>query len=100
MDICQLGDPGVKLAQIQQGRVKQAIFPALGYACCYWVHHVHEADLLSSQLAVVFAFLREQLLHWLEALTLLGRLKDAMTCLGELELLTVSESSASQLWLV
>jgi hypothetical protein len=94
-DICDLRDIGASLSDIQPGLVEERLFPALCYACCYWVHHVREGDVLSTDVEAVSAFLREHLLHWLEALSLIGRLRDAILTLGELEQIMVRELRSS-----
>ncbi len=54
-----------------------------------WVHHVREGDVLSADVEAISAFLREHLLHWLEALSFIERLRDSILMLGELEQIMV-----------
>ncbi len=90
-DICDLRAIGASLSDIQPGLVDERLFTALCYACCYWVHHVCEGDVLSTDVEAISAFLREHLLHWLEALSLIERLRDSILMLGELEQIMVRE---------
>jgi WD40 repeat protein len=94
-DICDLGHVGADISEVQPGVVEERLFPALRYACCYWVHHVHEGDVLSSDVEAVSAFLHEHLLHWLEALSLMERLRDAILMLRDLELIMVRKLTSS-----
>jgi hypothetical protein len=93
-DICDLGHVGADLSEVQPGLVEERLFPALRYACCYWVYHVREGDVLSTDAEAISAFLREHLLHWLEALSLIERLRDAILILRELEQIMVRKQVA------
>jgi hypothetical protein len=61
---------------------------SLHYACRFWLDHLLDAaasgtpDLLES--AHIFEFLRRHFLHWLETLSLSGRLSDASSLIAKL----------------
>lgn len=64
-------------------RVKSQISSKLDYACTYWISHLIDTSkgTLMKELA---ALLNEpQLLYWLEALSLLGKVDTALTGLPE-----------------
>jgi hypothetical protein len=66
---------------------------AVEYLCIYWIDHL-EASLLNGacELRVyergrVDTFLQKKLLHWLEALSILGNVSDGIQVLQKLEIL-------------
>ncbi len=89
-DICHARDPGMLATQIDQSEIERQLSPSLRYACCYWAHHVRQADDQVQVLRSVSDFLFEHLLYWLEALSLLRKLPEAVNVLRDLELRTVS----------
>ncbi|KFY45191.1 hypothetical protein V494_01091 [Pseudogymnoascus sp. VKM F-4513 (FW-928)] len=55
------------------------------YACSFWVHHLKESGLCLKDNDQVHQFLQEHLLHWLEALSLLRKSRDAILILSSLQ---------------
>ncbi|KAF2147935.1 WD40 repeat-like protein [Myriangium duriaei CBS 260.36] len=94
-DICNVGQPGTRRADIRRKQITNAIPADLAYACYYWTHHIAEskADDLIHDGGEVHNFLRAHFHHWLEALTWLGRLSSAFTYLDQLRTLLKAESS-------
>jgi hypothetical protein len=86
-DIYNLQDPG--------GMVKDVPDPdplaSIRYSCVFWVGHLCEADdtcldrrkKLSDD-GVIFAFLKEHFLHWLESLGLICKLSDGVLSVKKL----------------
>ncbi|KAF3313694.1 hypothetical protein TWF173_005764 [Orbilia oligospora] len=72
MDICDLKIPGFHIKFLKPEQILH--INHLKYACCYWVHHFIEAGVgeRSEIRAHISNFLRKHLLHWMEALVLLG----------------------------
>lgn len=76
-DICQIGDPSVMNKDVENlsGRCDKQIPLELRYACEHWTTHLSEAnhadEILIKELEV---FCKQHLLHWVEVLSLLGRL--------------------------
>ncbi len=89
-DICGLRAPGIRLSQIDRDHVQRSLSPSLQYACCYWCYHIQQAGEAFLSWGRVLAFLNEHLLHWLESLSLLERLQEAVHVLQRVELHTVS----------
>src|SRR5467141_221394 len=86
-DIFNLQDPG--------GMVKDVPDPdplaSIRYSCVFWVDHLCKADDKSldrkkklSDDGAVFAFLKEHFLHWLESLSLIYKLSDAVLSIKKL----------------
>ncbi|KAI9069181.1 hypothetical protein FKP32DRAFT_84827 [Trametes sanguinea] len=53
-------------------RISRYLLPALQYACRYFLHHLGQADIGEELLSALKEFCNTHLLHWLEALSLLG----------------------------
>ncbi|KAG9091479.1 hypothetical protein FRC06_000549, partial [Ceratobasidium sp. 370] len=58
-------------------RVRDAIHPHLSYSCLYWSSHVAEARLNTLESALRRFLFGLELIYWLEALSLVGRLNIA-----------------------
>ncbi|CAI7660079.1 unnamed protein product [Penicillium pancosmium] len=86
-DICNLKEPGKLRTTIDQEVVDDSLPSEVRYACLYWVHHVKGSAVMLNYEHRVLRFLQNHLLHWLEALSLLGRITDSIKLLGELQVL-------------
>lgn len=77
-DICGLKMPSTPRSDAQQNTIDTHLSAELQYACLYWVHHLreHEAKLFDGD--EVHQFLLCHLLHWLEALSLMGRMRQGI----------------------
>lgn len=83
-DICNIGDPSVMNADIQdlEDKCKQHLPPELRYACEYWLVHLTKAGHLDSDITnKLDEFCKRHLLHWVEALSLLNKVSIAHTYL-------------------
>lgn len=72
-DMCGLRLPATLQSSIEQEAVNDCLPPDLQYACLYWVDHVEQAGVDSVTDLSILTFLKENLLYWLEALSLMGR---------------------------
>lgn len=88
-DMCGLGHLGISQSEIDPQHVSQHITPELQYACLYWVRHL-EGSVSRSAEAKVVAFLEMHFLHWLEALSLIGKIGEAVQIITHLKALIVS----------
>jgi hypothetical protein len=87
-DIYGLGTPGFPIHQVQQPNPDP--LAAARYSCVYWIDHLHacstvkktETDLKDGGL--VGKFLRQHYLYWLEALSLLRCIPNAMLSMPRL----------------
>lgn len=86
-EICNPRLPGIHTSEVDRSKVKQYIPAGLGYACSYWVHHFQESDLSPPLLETVYKFLKQYLLHWFEALGLLGKMQESIYMLSTLRIL-------------
>ncbi|KAI0329373.1 hypothetical protein GY45DRAFT_1371671 [Cubamyces sp. BRFM 1775] len=65
--------------------ISHHIPPALQYACKYWTRHLCGAEVSEDLLTALEEFCKFRLLHWLEALSLLGCVDDAVDALQSVQ---------------
>lgn len=75
---CNLESPGVIRSQIENQRIDECLAPELQYACRYWVEHLERSKNALCYQDRVHTFLRKHLLHWLESMSLMGRMTEAV----------------------
>ena len=88
--------PGTPLGEISDG-INQDLLTILRYACCYWVGHLcqagHQSQMDLSDGEKVLMFLQKNILHWLEALSLMGNISEEAAMVRNFEsVLTVSDT--------
>lgn len=86
-DICDLKLPGTLIGEIDPEIVREQIPTELEYACTYWVQHLVQArsKILGPNLPTgIQAFLEQNILYWLEALSLLGKMHESVLMLSTL----------------
>jgi len=88
-DICSVGAPGVRVVSIERSRVEQSLSPELQYACLYWIQHLQESGAQLFDNSQVHQFLKDHLLHWLEALSWMRRVSEGIYAISSLESITV-----------
>jgi hypothetical protein len=91
-NLCNLEYPGQLRRVVDSAVINQRLLPAFQYACRYWVHHVQNSMVWICDDDDVYAFLRKHFLHWLEALSLMNRIAEAIKYIGVLKsLISVSD---------
>lgn len=104
-DICELGRPGTRAAEVDETRMDEYLPWELRYACRYWVEHLRRSrvDLAGdgrvdlARDGRVDAFFQEHLLHWLEALGLMQAASEGVRMMTILQsLVTVSELASNR----
>ncbi|KAI2981556.1 WD40 repeat-like protein [Aspergillus niger CBS 101883] len=55
------------------------------YACRYWVYHLEQSGSTSTDMEDILSFFNTHFLHWLEAMSLLGRFPDIVRLVGQLK---------------
>ncbi|KAJ5724239.1 hypothetical protein N7488_002274 [Penicillium malachiteum] len=73
-DICGLVDYAILHKDVSAERITSCLSDHVQYACLYWVEHLKFANDLLQDNGRVHLFLKEHILHWLEALSILGRM--------------------------
>lgn len=85
-DVCCLKDFSTLRKTIDAEKIKAHLTSHVQYACLHWVEHLQSSNNPPSDDGAVHVFLKTHLLHWLEALSILGRISD-----GVRSVLTLSE---------
>lgn len=83
-NICGLFSPGVRRSAVGLGQLENSMPLQLQYACMHWVYHQTEGDLAPNNDNEVYDFLTTCFLHWVEAMCLLGRVKECLESLRSL----------------
>lgn len=83
-NICGLPNPGTERIDIEPEILQQKVSSQLQYACRYWLHHVGNCEDLTAFELDILAFLQQHLLHWLEAMSIIGFLRETVGVLDTL----------------
>lgn len=90
-DICNLKDPGILQPSVDPNRVNECIPDDVQYACANWVLHLQLSKSTICDNDETHEFLKNHFLHWVEALSLIGKAKEAIDMMKALQgLLIVS----------
>jgi hypothetical protein len=84
-DICELRSPGVLNSQISSKTIEAHVSEDLKYSCCFWVYHLEQSELLLEHVEEVYEFLQTHLLHWLEIMSLLGKIPETIGSINALQ---------------
>jgi hypothetical protein len=89
-DVCSLHKSSARAHdESTQERIKNSNLSTIKYACEYWVEHVQAGGQSCSSMLVddgkVHRFFKRHVLHWLEAMSLLQRIPEAILALQNLE---------------
>ncbi|KAK6356001.1 hypothetical protein TWF718_000374 [Orbilia javanica] len=76
-NICSLEYPGMPRKEVQEKKIDERIPKHAQYACLYWPYHLEYSGERISDGDIVHSFLKRHFLHWLEALSLLGKISNA-----------------------
>ena len=76
--------PGILRSEVRDDEVAEKIGASLAYACCHWVHHFVSSSPSLEDGSPVHVFLQTHILHWIEALSWLGRLSESISQIGML----------------
>ena len=96
-DICDLGAPGILASEVDGHRVEQSLPLDLRYACRFWVQHLQRSKVWADDYVEVYTFLQKHLLHWLEALSLIGKNSEGVLAITSLESIVIVSSILSVL---
>jgi hypothetical protein len=84
-DVCGVVAPGTQRSEVANSAVHAFLPEAVVYACCYWVQHVVNGGDRIKDDSAVYRFLEKHMLHWIEALSWLGKASDVIHNLGALQ---------------
>ncbi|KAL4756008.1 uncharacterized protein BDW70DRAFT_166876 [Aspergillus foveolatus] len=83
-NICDLSSYATEKDNINSQTVDQHLSTDLQYSCRYWVHHLQQSRCGISEFPVL-QFLKTNFLHWLETLSLMGVLSEAVEMINILQ---------------
>ena len=94
-NMCNLTRPGTLRNEINYEAISNALSLEVRYACRYWVHHLVKSGGRIRDKDLVDAFLQNNFLYWLEAMSLMGEAFESIRMVNSLQSLTdVSYSEA------
>jgi len=100
-DICNLKQPGKARVEIDMNDIDTHLPAHIQYACRYWVFHLEQSKERIRDEDQVYEFLKCHFLHWLEALSLMGKAAESIVMVNILQTLvevgTVQSSSVARL---
>ncbi|PNP56936.1 hypothetical protein FNYG_15303 [Fusarium nygamai] len=83
-NICSLPFPGTRRSTVDNLELEERMPLQLQYACMHWAYHLMEGDPESKNSNEVHDFLKTYFIHWAEAMSLLGRVKECLDSLRSL----------------
>jgi hypothetical protein len=84
-DMCYVKSPGTLRVDIAPGAIDTALPADVRYACLYWVYHLERSNIRITDGHQVYSFLKQHFLHWLEALSLLGKISESVIMINTLQ---------------
>lgn len=82
-NICSLSGLGTLISEVSDTTLDQCVPPALRYACRHWVDHAELGGLEDD--SCVHRFLSKYVSCWMEVVSLIGKLPEAMGIMRKLE---------------
>ncbi|KAJ3454195.1 hypothetical protein MRS44_018089 [Fusarium solani] len=86
-DLCCIQSPGTPRSAVKPETIAACLPPDIQYSCLHWVHHMQHVERHDAHSEQVYRFLTRHFLHWVEALSLIGRTSDILGLIKTLQLL-------------
>ena len=87
-NLCGVVDSGIQRAQVTRSVVDASLPEAVAYACSYWAQHVMDSGESINDDSPVRRFLDKHFLHWVEAMSWLGKASEIVPTLDALQTVT------------
>ncbi|RYN18368.1 hypothetical protein AA0113_g9767 [Alternaria arborescens] len=94
-NMCSLSEPSTLVSDIGEDILAISLSSELRYACQYWVEHLERSQQNVIDGDTVHVFLQQHLLHWVEAMSLIGETAKCVRSLAVLQVLVAPSASAS-----
>jgi hypothetical protein len=96
-NLCSLETPGKFRTEIDCRMINDSLQADVRYACRYWVHHLEQSKSPIRDQGRAHNFLQKHFLHWLEALSLMGKMSESIDLIGTLQSITAVSSIAGSI---
>jgi hypothetical protein len=83
-NICHLPSYGTARSEIDDQAINDHLPMEIQYACRYWMYHLQQGKFEIRDHDSIHSFLREHLLHWLEAMSILGMISESINSVDAL----------------
>ena len=82
-DMCKIGDPSLHNQEVSdlQAKITTHIPLHIQYSCRHWASHLSSDNIHATILDLLLRFCSNQLINWLEVMSLLGELDNAISAL-------------------
>jgi hypothetical protein len=87
-NICNLPGDGTQRSEVHVNSINHYLPPELQYSCRYWVQHLVQSKGPAAEAIIAISFLKVHFLHWMEAMSLLGILSEALAMMRLLQSVT------------
>ena len=84
-NMCSVDPPGKLRHEISIETLDRCLPRHIRYACQYWVHHLKESGGQIHDHDAVHEFLKQHFLHWLEVLSLMGKISESIGLVDTLQ---------------
>ncbi|KAL4887992.1 WD40-repeat-containing domain protein [Aspergillus ambiguus] len=84
-NICNLDGDGAQRSEVNGNCINHRLPPELQYSCRYWVQHLIRSGEPATGMLIVIPFLKTHFLHWVEAMSLLGVISEALAMMRTLQ---------------
>ncbi|KAF3136377.1 hypothetical protein TWF703_005486 [Orbilia oligospora] len=91
-DICDLKLPGIFRSDVDESLIMKHLPTEIQYSCRYWVYHLERSRDKVKDGGIVDLFLRQHTLHWVEAVSLSGEMKEMVYIADALKVTAGSEN--------
>lgn len=88
-NICGLKGDGTLRLEIDPHIVSNCLPSELQYSCRFWAQHLMQSQDRNILIQDAFMFLKEHLLHWMEAMSVLGHASEIVSIVGLLQTMTL-----------
>ncbi|EED11834.1 WD repeat-containing protein, putative [Talaromyces stipitatus ATCC 10500] len=95
-NICNLPGHGTLRAKIDGKIIGNHLPPVIQYVCRFWVYHLKESQTRIHDGDPVHVFIEDHFLHWLESLSLLGRIAESIQLIQTLQ--TVASDKDTEIY--
>lgn len=84
-NICKLKSYGTERKEVSDEYVNRHLAPEVQYACRYWAKHLNHIQNPATEVEKALSFLQVHFLHWIEAMSMLGLVSEAVRMINTLQ---------------